>query len=205
MTEQQSEQNPLMIIVVLQLVILAIAMVGIRWADLDLPVDSKNVVSNVAIGSIAGILSYAALLLFARADTPISKELREESAKVRGTIASWGYFSIFIAAILPAIGEEALFRVLIQGWVGEATMTSMGILVGALLFGAAHMVSKTYFVLTFVLGLAIGVGYAVRQDIVLIFTWHLVYNLISFSVLCKRPQLLRIPNQQEPAIEQGAE
>ena len=54
------------------------------------------------------------------------------------------------------------------------------------------MVSTAYFVLSFLLGLAIGVSYFIANDVVLIVTWHLVYNVISMTVICKYPRLIMI-------------
>ena len=67
----------------------------------------------------------------------------------------------------------------------------MGIVTAAIAFGAAHATSKLYFGLSFIVGVALGIAYFVTESIILIVSWHAIYDFISLSVMAKRPALLK--------------
>jgi len=86
--------------------------------------------------------------------------------------------NIFVIAILPALGEEFLFRAILQriftGWLRSG---SLAVVLTAVLFSASHL--QFYgFLPRFVLGLAFGYMYLWSGNIWLPVLAHLINNLI---------------------------
>ena len=82
--------------------------------------------------------------------------LRKQAAKIRTTLAEFSYFTILLVSAAAAIGEETLFRVFLQNWIGSFTTPVIAVVISSLAFGLAQSNALSYFILTFVLGLVIG-------------------------------------------------
>ncbi|MEO0368158.1 MAG: CPBP family intramembrane glutamic endopeptidase [Pseudomonadota bacterium] len=101
-----------------------------------------------------------------------------------------GWFGIVLLSLLAGIGEELMFRVVIQGSLIKIVDPIFAILVSSVLFGLMHYLSKLYIALTFLIGLFFGWVYFLTGSFVLIAVAHAIYDLMAFTVIVKYPQLL---------------
>ncbi len=96
-----------------------------------------------------------------------------------------------IAAIslVAGIGEELLFRGLLQGglaqWIGGSVGVWVGLAAGSLAFGLAHPLSFTYFAITSLIGLYLGWLWNSSENLLVPITTHAVYDFLALVYLLK--------------------
>jgi len=90
-----------------------------------------------------------------------------------------------LAAIsgIAAVGEEMLFRGVMQAglerWLGQWT----GILASSVLFGAAHLITPTYGVLVTLEGIYLGWVYAASGNLMVVIVAHGLYDFLALVYL----------------------
>jgi membrane protease YdiL (CAAX protease family) len=95
-----------------------------------------------------------------------------------------------LIAALAGIGEEMLFRGLIQTWLTGLAGPTVAIVATAALFGLAHAISRSYVFFAFLLGLILGYLYYVTASLPSVMIAHAVYDFVALTygvrVLAKR-------------------
>lgn len=157
----------------------------------DIPVATHGltVVGYLLWGTLAGLLTYGALLVLSLVDVLSPDSLKKHIRDLHRFVCSQRWPVLIGLAVLAGIGEELLFRGVIQGWVGHHLGVVAGILAGAVVFGLAHAMSLAYFLVATALGVLFGVAYAVTDSLQLVMVWHAVYDLVVIAVLRWYPQL----------------
>jgi len=95
----------------------------------------------------------------------------------------WGTGLISLSA---GIGEELLFRGVIQNGLTGLAGPTTGLIAAALLFGLAHALTPAYFVLTTLAGLYLGVLYLATGNLLIPILVHFLYDWIALSWLLSR-------------------
>jgi membrane protease YdiL (CAAX protease family) len=94
-----------------------------------------------------------------------------------------------IISALAGIGEEALFRPIVQVSIAELVGGSAGPWVGlagaAVLFAAAHWITTTYAVVAGLIGLYLGWLWMVTGNLLVPMTTHAVYDFVVIAYLVK--------------------
>ena len=72
------------------------------------------------------------------------------------SIAACRWYELFFVAMLAGVGEELLFRGVLQIWMAERWGEVAGLVVSNLLFGFCHAVTLTYLLLAFCMGVYFG-------------------------------------------------
>lgn len=92
-------------------------------------------------------------------------------------------------SLLAGIGEELLFRGLLQGgvanYVGGLPGIWLGLLVGGVVFGLAHPVSKTYAIIITLIGFYLGGLYLLSGNLLAPITTHAVYDWLVLVYLTR--------------------
>ncbi len=101
-----------------------------------------------------------------------------------GIKGAFNFSVVFVMiAILPAIGEELLFRGVIQKSIAALTKTEWpAIIISGVLFGLMHMEFFNFFALCF-MGFVLGTLYSFTKNIWLTIFLHFMNNAISFITL----------------------
>ena len=100
---------------------------------------------------------------------------------------------LLLVAIMSGIGEELLFRGVIQtsmtnAFGGETRGLAIGIVLTSLLFGVVHPINKLYVFLCFVIGIYLGLLFVwFGNNLVVPVIMHALYNFILFLAL---PQMI---------------
>ena len=119
-------------------------------------------------------------------DRPLLRQLREQVRWLVGEMfpdASIAQFAL--VALLAGVGEELLFRGVIQTLLVDWTSPISGLLVASLLFGAAHALSKLYFILATLIGVCFGWLVLHYNDLVAPMVAHSVYDFVALVYLSK--------------------
>ena len=96
----------------------------------------------------------------------------------------WG---LAVLATGAGVGEEALFRGVLQPWVSQVFIASdysvvLGIAATSIVFGAVHSVTLSYFIFATAAGAILGVEYMQHGLPAAAFT-HTVYDFIAFVLI----------------------
>ncbi len=104
---------------------------------------------------------------------------------------------IAIIAVLAGLGEEMLFRGVVQAvvadWVGGHAGLWIGLLAAAFLFGLAHLVTPTYGVFAGLIGLYFGALWLWTGNLLAPVVAHAVYDFLALLYLRRRHRR-RLPN-----------
>jgi len=159
-------RSPLTVAVLFELSLAVIAG-GVGWAIGVNPFRSPSVAAAPSFTWLVGLGVLAALptlmLFFVLTTLPVPPLrrlrtwLQQQLKSMLGATSCLGLLAVSLAA---GIGEEVLFRGLIQQaterWFGSAAGNVPALVVASLLFGLAHAVTPTYFVLALVMGAYLG-------------------------------------------------
>jgi membrane protease YdiL (CAAX protease family) len=114
-------------------------------------------------------------------------ELRQEVERIIGELfggSSW--FELALVSIAAGVGEEILFRGALQPLAINWLTFWPGFILVAILFGAAHAMTKIYFVLAMVIGVYFG-WLAVRDNnLVTPIVTHAVYDFLALAIIQSR-------------------
>ena len=145
---------------------------------------------SVLMGAAIGVLLY--ILLAAMSRLPIAKSLKDILAQLRPLFKNMNVGQILILALMAGIGEEVFFRGFLQTWLSSFMSIELAILAGAIGFGLLHFASVGYFVITTLIGLALGFTYHFSESLLLVITWHSVYDALAIWVISRYPELIGI-------------
>lgn len=176
----------------IQLVVFALALVGLWLADIPVSLLGARGWSASLSGAFGAALTFAAALWITRSDSRAGTELRRHCAALRSLFAPFTWPQIVLAAAAAGVCEELLFRGFLQSWLLQWSTPAAGILCASIVFALLHAASLTYFSATLVVGLLLGVSYWLTHSLLLVITWHGLYDLLAIAALAKWPQLLRL-------------
>ena len=182
----------------IQVILFAIAISGINYFELELgEAQSPRWLMGLA-GLLLGALTYGLSLVVRRWLFADSASVLNLLQKLRATVSHFNFGSILAVSAFAAVGEEMLFRALIQNGLSQLVPGWAAIVIASALFAATHALSLFYVVSAFVLSLFLGTGFAVTGSIALVVFWHFAYNVLSFLVLVRYPNLLLLDSGDEP-------
>lgn len=189
MTKEKRRIRSFILVLGVQSVMAIVAILIIVFGNVELAVGGFSILGALIAGAAAGIAMYGAIFFgfrlkcFSRLKADISKNVNAEKV-------SFSWLQIITLAIFAGIAEELLFRGAIQTWVANHTNIYLGVLIASVLFGLVHFSSITYFLLSVVIGLAMGTAYHLSQSIEFVIVWHIVADIVGLSIFVKYPELL---------------
>ncbi len=131
---------------------------------------------------VMGIISIFALSYFINYFTVVLNLFGEPSTSLPYAIDSWSsyLFSIISLAILPAIGEELLFRAtLFNGLKSKGKLYA--VVMSSVMFMIFHFnLSQLYYPLFF--GMLLGIAYATTDNIIVPITMHFLNNALNITL-----------------------
>lgn len=115
------------------------------------------------------------------------RQLRDQvESLIREMFPSGSYAQFAMVALLAGVGEELLFRGVIQAQLVEWTNPVAGLVLASLIFGAAHALSKLYFLLATLIGLYLGWLLQRYGELVTPIIAHALYDFLALVYLSKR-------------------
>ncbi|MDO3384401.1 CPBP family intramembrane metalloprotease [Gilvimarinus sp. SDUM040013] len=167
-----------------------VALVVLLLLQAPIPLLGNTGVWSLLWGAGAALLTYALLVAALRLWPFFQAKLSAHIWQLRQLFVSLSLIEFAFIATLAGIGEELLFRVLLQSWLDTWLPASFAIIISALIFAAMHWLSVTYLTVTLVMGLVFGVVYHITQSLVLVASWHGIYDFIALVVVSRRPHWL---------------
>ena len=146
--------------------------------------------ASIALCMIAVVVAYAAIYGITCHAWLNTVEMRQLNRKLTGMFQNLSWPQLIILSISAGVGEELLFRGLLQTWLIANLNPLWGILGASLVFGLMHYLNATYIILTFVLGCLFGIAYHMTNSLLMVMAAHTLYDIIAFGVIVKFPYLL---------------
>ncbi len=180
MVDAHTHPNVLPLAVAFELGLVAVAAI-LGWLVGAPPFEQARLtVSALLVGAAATAPPLAVMWWCCRSPWPPFRRLvRELDATVRPLFARCSPAALALIAAAAGIGEEALFRGVLQTAFGTATTPVIGLIVASVLFGVVHLVTPTYAVLATLVGVYLGGLLIVFQNLTVVITTHALYDLLA--------------------------
>ena len=116
---------------------------------------------------------------------PVARLMRTIEREVAPIFQGIGPAGLALLAALAGIGEEALFRGVLQPWLAGAISVWPAVLVTALVFGGLHPVSATYVLLAGLAGAYFGALLVLTGNLLAPIVAHAGYDFVALLVLAR--------------------
>ena len=93
--------------------------------------------------------------------------------------------ALFAVALLAGVGEELLFRGVVQGGLEGIVGSGMALLLASLFFGAMHALSRAYFLVATAMGFYLGWLYLATGNLLIPIVVHFLYDWIVLRYYLK--------------------
>jgi membrane protease YdiL (CAAX protease family) len=90
-----------------------------------------------------------------------------------------------VLSVAAGVGEEMLFRGVIQGALSRLLGPAAGVVAASVLFGLLHPVSLSYIAVAALLGAYLGVVWLVSGNLLTVMVAHAVYDFVALAVLLR--------------------
>ncbi|MFV1966117.1 MAG: lysostaphin resistance A-like protein [Pirellulaceae bacterium] len=155
----------------------------------------------VAWGVVGAMPMLAAMWLLDRYPIGPLRDLRRlVDVHLVPLFAPLSVVQMLVVSLAAGVGEELLFRGLLQEglahWIGPPLGVAVGLLVASLMFGLCHLMTATYGVLATLVGLYLGLLLLLTDHLLAPITAHAVYDAVALVYLVKyggRPVLEEAP------------
>lgn len=144
---------------------------------------------SVALGIVAGLVLLAGAVAVTESALPFAVRMRQDIDRLLGLFRGATIGDFLLISILAGLGEEALFRGVIQGGLADFTGTPIAVVIAAAAFGLAHFISWAYVAFAFGLGLLFGALYLWSGNIAVPIIAHAAYDFVAlcFVYRANRP------------------
>jgi uncharacterized protein len=169
---------------------LALLALGLAWL-FGVPLREQFPTGGPLIWAVVRGLAAAGLMLamfwwLVHSNRPALRQLRQQVAWLIGemfpTASVW---QLALVAVLAGVGEELLFRGVLQVKLVDWTTPTVGIVIASLLFGVAHSMSRLYFALATLIGLCFGWMAWRYNDLVAPMVAHTVYDFVALVYISR--------------------
>ena len=153
----------------------------------DIPAlwDGSAILKSLGIGVLVGSAFALAMELVSRLPIRSMQKLeRSMQSQLHLLLGPMSVPDLLLLSLSAGIGEELLFRRLIQGWWMSLSETQSfleslpGMAISAVCFGFAHPLSKTYIVLATLAGFLFAILYWATRDLLACVLAHAIYDAI---------------------------
>lgn len=144
----------------------------------------------IPIGVLLGVAFYLIGFFASCTRWTRTSSMNELLATLNQLFQNFTWSQIIVISLLAGIGEEWLIRAVLQSFLVESFGAIIGIIAASLIFGLLHFMTKTYVLLTFLLGSLFGVAFYLTNSLLLVMIAHAVYDIFAFAMIVKFPHVL---------------
>lgn len=117
---------------------------------------------------------------------PFLRLMRELEGKIVPLFSDCSYFELAVISLLAGLGEESLFRGVIQTALVDWLGAWGALLAASTLFGLGHLITPTYAVLAGLLGLYLGELLLSYDNLLVVIVVHALYDFVALIYLIRR-------------------
>lgn len=161
------------------LAILLALLFGLQpWLDLQWRL-STLAVAAVSTLPMAGLIPLVSRARWQWAER-LRRLIRERLLPLFSRLRWW---AIGVIALAAGIGEELLFRGVVQSGLAGIAGPGIALVIASLLFGVAHALTPAYFVLATVIGFYLGGLYSATGNLLVPVLVHFLYDWLALAWL----------------------
>ena len=129
-----------------------------------------------------------ALLLWCLRTTwgPVRRLVALVEERLSPHLANASMGGIVALAMFAGIGEELLFRGVIQVWLADRVPSWVAVAGASMLFGLGHYLSASYAVLASLIGAYLGILFLLSGNLLAPMLAHAAYDVVALVVLTRR-------------------
>ena len=187
---------------------LGVIAVGVGWA-LGRPLGELIdwTVTGAIWGAAAALPLMVLLLLCVRVPVwPFSEIAEVIDQTLAPMFRDIGLINLAMISALAGLGEELLFRGLLQqglaDWIGGPAGVWIGLAAASIIFGLFHPVTPTYTVLATLMGVYLGWLWIDTENLLVPIAAHGVYDFLALAYMVKIRGQRREANEEQP-IDEG--
>ncbi len=164
---------------------LLVLAIGLGWALETPPLAQIDLGwAPLGWGMAATIPPIIALWWSTRSRWKPFQDLKESVLEMLGPLIRGSSMAEFaLIAAVAGLGEEALFRGVVQTFVANATAPWVGLIASSVLFGLAHLISPTYALLAGAFGLYLGWLTMAQGNLLPAIAVHALYDFVALIYL----------------------
>jgi membrane protease YdiL (CAAX protease family) len=185
---------PIAVVVEGGLGLLAIVLAWIIGVPLreQFPSEWSVAAGRIGVGAAGTVPLIVLLWAMVRSGWPIFRRLIEPARWLIDELfpsAHWSEFALI--ALLAGVGEEVLFRGVLQNVLVRWTGPAIGLILASFVFGLFHAVSRTYFLWATLIGSYFGALAMYFGDLVAPVIAHALYDFTALMYLARLPSRSR--------------
>ena len=150
----------------------------------------------IGLVSVLPMLAFLGWIL--RSEHPPLAKIRDCcDSLVRQCFGKESWFSIALLSAVAGIGEEVLFRAVLQGGLSVHMSPAVGVLAASFLFAACHALTKGYFAAAFCIGIYLSAVWQASGNLLAPIVAHAVYDFLAIWCFLRRTEN-KDPSAKEP-------
>ena len=116
---------------------------------------------------------------------PLVRIRRLFDTQLRPLFESWSLIQLAFISALAGIGEELLFRGVIQGALDSIVGPAVALITASFLFGCAHLITVTYAIAATVIGVYFGLIWILSGNLLVPIVAHAAYDFAALVYLLR--------------------
>lgn len=152
----------------------------------------------VPLGIVFGSLTYFVMFSVSTSKLVRINSIQSLLTMLHGLFKNFTWPQIVFVSILAGVGEEILIRGALQSFIVSLSSPLTGVVVASLIFGLLHFLTKTYVLITFLIGLVFAIAFYLTDSMLLVMVAHTVYDIWAFAMIVKFPHILGMQSNNAP-------
>lgn len=145
-------------------------------------------VRDFGVALIATVPMLAALVFFAHSQLrPLVRIRRIVDEFLQPLFRDCTILDLALIALVAGLGEELLFRAILQSWFVEGFGLVAGIAIASTVFGLLHLVTPTYGLIAALIGVYLGWLWVVTDNLLVVVVVHALYDFFALVYLMRIP------------------
>jgi membrane protease YdiL (CAAX protease family) len=153
------------------------------WATGRAPLANAHLSTRDAlIGAAATLPPLAAFWWTLNSDDASSRQIRGFLDRaIRPVMQPWSLLQLAVISIIAGVGEEALFRGFLQGWLAKHVGVIAAVAIASVAFGLAHPISVAYAVVVAIIGIYLGLLWHFTGNLLAPIVTHALYDFVALT------------------------
>jgi membrane protease YdiL (CAAX protease family) len=143
-----------------------------------------------AVGTAASVPMVVVFLVIERWPIgPLARIRRILDETIRPLFGRCSLVELALISLLAGLGEEMLFRAVIQAVTARCLGWWPALLIASALFGLVHPITRIYIVLAAVMGVYLGAVWLLSGNLLTVIVTHALYDFVVLVYLLRRRRL----------------
>ena len=166
-----------------ELTLIAIAFIIAMFFSMNIKAWSEFKFSPTIISLVFATLLAYLVTKGLKSIGPDKLEIGKNLVTLLNGIGHQSVYALLIISIAAGLGEEILFRGVLQTLTTEKFGVLASIIGTSILFGLAHAISKSYFLYSMLFSILMGVFYHYSNNLIALILFHAIYDFVALYLV----------------------